>query len=63
MLNKIKIFLREVRAELRKVSWPSREVTIASTWVVIAICFIFAVYFAVVDYSLGWLIKAFLGAN
>ena len=61
MLTKIKTFLREVRAELRKVSWPSREVTIASTWVVIAVCFIFAVYFAVVDYSLGWVVRAFLG--
>lgn len=60
MLTKIKTFLREVRAELRKVSWPSREVTIASTWVVIAVCFIFAVYFAIVDYSLGLVIRAFL---
>ncbi len=63
MLNKIKVFLREVRAELRKVSWPSREITIASTWVVITVCFIFGIYFAVVDYSLGWMIKMFLGAN
>ena len=62
MLTKIKTFLREVRAKLRKVSWPSREVTIASTWVVIAVCFIFGIYFAVVDYTLGWAIRAFLGS-
>ncbi len=60
MLTKIKQFLREVRVELKKVSWPSREITIGSTWVVITVCFIFAVYFFVVDLFVGKVITGFL---
>jgi preprotein translocase subunit SecE len=60
VLNKIKTFLKEVRSELKKVSWPNREVTVASTWVVIAVCFVFAVYFFAVDMLVGKLITGFL---
>ncbi|NLH47711.1 MAG: preprotein translocase subunit SecE [Myxococcales bacterium] len=60
MFNKIKTFLKEVRIELKKVSWPNREVTVASTWVVIAVCFVFAVYFFVVDVLIGKIITGFL---
>lgn len=60
MLTKIKQFLREVRVELKKVSWPSREITIGSTWVVITVCFIFAVYFFAVDLLVGKVITGFL---
>lgn len=63
MLKKIRQFLKEVRSELKKVSWPSREVTVASTWVVIAVCFIFAIYFGVVDNVLGFTIDAILGID
>ncbi|HPQ69547.1 MAG TPA: preprotein translocase subunit SecE [bacterium] len=60
MLTKIKQFLREVKVELKKVSWPSRDITIGSTWVVITVCFIFAVYFFVVDLLVGKVITGFL---
>jgi preprotein translocase subunit SecE len=60
VLEKIKTFLKEVRQELKKVSWPNREVTVASTWVVIAVCFIFAVYFFFVDMIVGRVVTAFL---
>jgi len=60
VLTKIKQFLREVKVELKKVSWPSRDITIGSTWVVITVCFIFAVYFFVVDLLVGKVITGFL---
>lgn len=60
MYEQAKTFLKEVRMELKKVSWPSREVTIASTWVVIAFCFVFSIYFAVVDLVIGKVIGKFL---
>ncbi len=60
MFDKIVSFLKEVRSEMKKVSWPNREVTVASTWVVIAVCFIFAMYFFVVDLVVGKVITAFL---
>ena len=54
-------FLKEVRIELRKVTWPTRKDTVASTWVVLSVVLIFAVYFFIADTVLGYLVKAFLG--
>lgn len=63
MLTKVKQFLKEVRIELKKVSWPNREITVGSTWVVIAVCFVFALYFFVVDFLIGKLVTGFLTFN
>jgi preprotein translocase subunit SecE len=60
VLTKIKTFLREVRLELKKVSWPSREVTIGSTWVVLTVCVVFALYFFVADFVINRLVMTFL---
>jgi preprotein translocase subunit SecE len=46
-------FLKDVRAEMRKVITPSRAEVQATTTVVIVTVFIFAAYFAVVDYIVG----------
>jgi len=61
MFNKIKQFLREVNLELKKVTWPSRKDTIASTWVVLIVILIFAAYFFVVDSVIAFLVKTVLG--
>jgi preprotein translocase subunit SecE len=42
-------YVEEVRAEMRRVSWPSWKQVRATTGVVIAAVFLFAAYFAVVD--------------
>jgi len=57
ILNKVKQFLREVRAELKKITWPSRKETIASTVVVIVIVLISGVYLGIVDAILSRLIR------
>jgi preprotein translocase subunit SecE len=44
-----KSYIEEVRAEMRRVSWPSWKQVRATTGVVIAAVFLFAAYFAVVD--------------
>ncbi len=49
MLERIKNFFREVRAEFRKVVFPTREELIGSTWVVIISSIIVAVFLGVVD--------------
>jgi len=43
-------YLRDVRAEMRHVSWPTRRQTILSTIVVIAISLAAAVYLGIFDY-------------
>ncbi len=44
-----KSYIEEVKAEMRRVSWPSWNQVRATTGVVIAATFLFAIYFFVVD--------------
>ncbi|KPK85078.1 MAG: preprotein translocase subunit SecE [Deltaproteobacteria bacterium SM23_61] len=53
-------FFREVRVEMKKVTWPSRKETIASTSVVLVTVFLVAFYLGIVDLGLSRLIKVFL---
>jgi len=46
-------FLKETRAELRKVVTPTRSEVQATTIVVLVTVFLFAAYFALVDLTLG----------
>ncbi len=50
-------FLREVKIELKKVTWPSRKETMASTAVVIILVFIVASFLGLVDVGLSSLIR------
>jgi len=50
-------FLREVRVELRKVTWPSRKQTIGSTVVVILLVLIISAFLGLVDLLLQGLIN------
>jgi preprotein translocase subunit SecE len=45
-----KTFLSDVRAETRRVTWPTRSMIRATTIVVIVTVFFFGLYFAVLDY-------------
>jgi preprotein translocase subunit SecE len=51
-----KSYIDEVKAEMRRVSWPSWPQVRATTGVVIAAVFLFAAYFAGVDAVVSWLI-------
>ena len=50
-------FLREVKIELKKVSWPSRKETVASTAVVIILVIIVSAFLGLVDVGLSSLIR------
>jgi len=45
-------FLREVRTELKKVTWPSRKDTLSGTLVVLVAVFIIAIFLGIVDSGL-----------
>ena len=49
----VKDYIDELRAEMRRVTWPSRIQVQATTAVVIVSVFLFAGYFALVDTLLG----------
>ena len=55
-----KQFLREVKTELKKVTWPSRKDALSGTLVVLVAVFIIAIFLGIVDSGLSNLIKAFL---
>jgi len=56
-LAKTTQFLREVKIELKKVTWPSRKETVASTAVVIIIVIIISAFLGLVDLGLSNLIR------
>ena len=57
-------FLKEVRAEVKKVSWPSRNEVHSTTLVVIIAMIFFGFYLYFMDAIFAWVllkIKAFFG--
>ena len=60
MLGKTTEFLANVRGELKKVTWPTRKDTYASTVVVIALVLVVAVFLWVIDSALSTMIRFIL---
>ncbi|MBI4683335.1 MAG: preprotein translocase subunit SecE [Nitrospirae bacterium] len=56
MFEKIKNFFREVKIELKKVVFPSREEVIGSTKVVVVLVIIVAIFLGLIDLVLSKLI-------
>jgi preprotein translocase subunit SecE len=50
-------FLREVRAELKKVTWPSRNEVYSTTLVVIIATLFFGFYLFFMDALFSWVIS------
>ncbi len=53
-------FLREVKVELKKVTWPSRKQTVGSTVVVIVLVMVISLFLGVVDLGISSLIRIVL---
>jgi preprotein translocase subunit SecE len=47
--TRTKQFYQDVRGEMKKVSWPSRQEIVSTTVVVLAATFFFGIYLGVVD--------------
>jgi preprotein translocase subunit SecE len=61
MFNKIRNFLNEVKLELKKVSWSTREELISSTVVVLASVFFMAIFIGFCDFILSKLMALLIG--
>lgn len=57
MIERIRQFFREVKAEGGKVVYLSRAELIGSTWVVIITIFIMSIFLGIVDLGLTKLVK------
>ncbi len=54
-------FIREVRGEMGKVSWPSRRETLVTTGLVLAMAAMAALFFFVADQVIGLGVRALFG--
>ena len=61
MWNKLTNFVKDVRAEFSKVSWPTREDLIGSTGVVLVFSAVFAVFIGMFDLIISFVWGMLLG--
>lgn len=56
-------FLRDVRLEVTKVTWPSRKETLVTTGLVFALSALAALFFFVADQVIGVGVRALFGVG
>jgi len=61
MIGKVNEFFTNVKAELKKVTWPAKKETYASTMIVIVLVILSAVFLGGVDVILSRLLRLVLG--
>lgn len=54
-------YLREVRAELKRVIWPTRRETVKLSLVVIAVSLVVAFYIGALDFVFSSIVKLVIG--
>jgi preprotein translocase subunit SecE len=57
--ERVKQFLREVRAEMEKVTWPGRDEVRAATIVIIVLVILLAAFIGVVDFVVSRVLGLF----
>ncbi|OIN94761.1 MAG: preprotein translocase subunit SecE [Candidatus Portnoybacteria bacterium CG03_land_8_20_14_0_80_41_10] len=53
-------FLKEVRVELKRVTWPTRQQTIKYTLIVIGLSLVVAAFLGSLDFFFTWLLSNFV---
>ncbi len=56
-------FVREVRQEAARVTWPSRRETLVTTGLVLALSALAAVFFMVVDWAIALAMRLLFGVG
>ncbi|MDY3868341.1 MAG: preprotein translocase subunit SecE [Pyramidobacter sp.] len=60
-MEKVKSFIREVRAELNKITWPGKQQVWYSTLIVIIVTILVAAYLGIVDLILTGVLTKIIG--
>jgi len=60
LLGKIITFLKEVKVELKKVNWPTKNETIKYTLIIIGVSLAVAMFLGGLDFIFTWLISKFI---
>lgn len=53
-------FLKEVRAELKKVTWLSRRETVKYTLIVLGVTFVLAMFLGSLDFFFSWFLTNYI---
>ena len=54
-------FLREVRQESKRITWPTRKETMITTAMVFVMVVLFSLFFLLVDQIISWGLRLILG--
>jgi preprotein translocase subunit SecE len=57
------LFFRQVKAEVNKVSWPTRKETTASTIAVFIMVVLSMIFMFFADQFMAWVVRMILGLN
>jgi preprotein translocase subunit SecE len=60
-MDQVKLFLRDVKMEMKKVTWPTRKETLAATAMVIILSVLVAFFLGILDVALAKLVSTVLG--
>ena len=60
MANKVTDFFKEIKVEIKKVVYPTREELFGSTWVVIITVVVISLFLGIVDMGLSKIVKVTL---
>jgi preprotein translocase subunit SecE len=58
--NRITKYLKEVRAETRKVTWPSRQEVLRLSTIVVIVLIVMSAFMAIVDFGFSRLMQAII---
>jgi preprotein translocase subunit SecE len=58
--RKVSVFYQEFKTEMKKVTWPGRKDTVASTAVVIVTVLVIVAFLGLVDFALGKVVQSIL---
>jgi preprotein translocase subunit SecE len=53
-------FLQQVRTEVSKITWPTRNETVISTIMVLVFCVLASVFFLLADQVIAWIVTTLL---
>ncbi len=53
--------LKDSRIELRRVTWPTKQETVTTSWHVLIVVVVTSIVLWCFDYLLGWAIKLIIG--
>lgn len=60
-IGRAKQFFSDAKLELKKVTWPTRQQTMTSTWVVLAVTAVLSIFLGLVDLAfskvIGYILK------